>query len=403
MKKTGYIIGCAILSSCIVNKLHTEDIVFKTEYKFSAEIERQVKQDTLPWKYQISAADYATKGDYKNALIHWDMAFTPGEKTYSPTQTDSITKKYTATNALDFIAAEATKHQVVIINEAHHNSYHRFFTRTLLKKLYDKGYRNLGLEALGNGTYTDSVLNQRKFPVLASGHYIKDPQFGNLVREALEMGYHVFAYEATSDANGKLREIEQARNIQKEMKARHGEKFLIHCGFDHALEGIHSSWEKAMAGRLAEYTGTDPLTIDQVLYSEKSKPGFRHPLSKALNVKTPSILTDSTGKPLAYKRGESWADLAIFHPVTDYTCNRPNWLFNTDFKKTEISLQTIRLSFPLMVLAFKKGEDRTIAIPTDITEVNASDQKCLLALKKGEYEIVVTNGKNSVKFEYNVK
>ena len=55
----------------------------------------------------------------------------------------------------------------------------------------------------------------------------------------------------------KRQEIEQALNIKRVIDSRPNEKFLIHCGFDHALEGIHNSWEKAMAGRLTEYTGID--------------------------------------------------------------------------------------------------------------------------------------------------
>ncbi|MFT7073070.1 MAG: hypothetical protein ACJA1Z_001657 [Patiriisocius sp.] len=45
-----------------------EKIEFNNEYKFSSEIECKVKTDTIAWKHQISAADYATKGDYRNAL-----------------------------------------------------------------------------------------------------------------------------------------------------------------------------------------------------------------------------------------------------------------------------------------------------------------------------------------------
>ncbi|MCH2225766.1 MAG: hypothetical protein MK066_13430 [Crocinitomicaceae bacterium] len=56
-----------------------------------------------------------------------------------------------------------------------------------------------------------------------------------------------------------------------------------------------------------------------------------------------------------------------------------------------------------MVLAFKKGEDINLAVPMDITEVKNKTENCILGLKKGNYNIVVTNGKESVKFEQNVK
>ncbi len=44
----------------------------------------------LRWNDQISASEYATKGDYKNALIHWDFAMRTSEKEYSKSQIDSI-------------------------------------------------------------------------------------------------------------------------------------------------------------------------------------------------------------------------------------------------------------------------------------------------------------------------
>ncbi|WP_218598614.1 hypothetical protein [Polaribacter sp. NJDZ03] len=404
MNKALYIITVILLvSSCKKEKRTIEQIDFTTEYKFSNEIETKVAKDTIAWKYQISASDYATKGDYKNALIQWDLAMGTKDRKFTENQVDSINQKYSKVKATDYIFELAKKNQVIIINEAHHNSYHRVFTKSLLQGLYDNGYKNLGLEALGNGKYLDTLLNNRKYPILKTGHYIKDPQFGNLVRDALEIGYNLFAYESVEDVNGKLREIEQAKNIEKVINAKPNEKFLIHCGFDHASEGIHSYWEKAMAGRLAEFTNINPLTINQVVYSEKSKSEFNNPLLKALNIKESSVLIDKDNNPFRYERGETWTDIAVFHPNTKYVDNRPGWLFKNGNENVSIDLTEIKIEFPVMVLAFKKGENIDVAVPVDITEMHEKKQNCNLGLKKGIYEIVVTNGKESFKFEQNVK
>lgn len=392
-----------LFPSCKNSKRIIEKIDFATEYKFNTDIDDKVTTDTVSWKYQLAASDYATKGDYKNSLIHWDLAMGTREITFSQAQIDSINLKYTKANASDYILAEAKNSQVVIINEAHHNSSHRVFTKSLLKKLYDIGYTNLGLEALSNGNLTDTLLNVRKYPIQETGHYIRDPQFGNLVREAIEIGYNVFPYEQTTNSNGKPREIEQARNIEKVLQNKPNDKFLIHCGFDHALEGTHESWEKAMAGRLMEYTGINPLTINQVVYSEKSKPEFNHPLLKALNIKESSIVIDKENKPLKYMRGNAWTDISVFHPNTHYVNDRPNWLFENGNNNVEIKLTDIEIEFPIMVLAFKKGEDINIAVPVDITEVENKSKNCHLGLKKGTYEIVITNGEKSFKFEQRIK
>ena len=404
MKNTFYILIIVILfNSCKGEKRVIEKIDFETEYKFSSEIEDKVKKDTVPWKYQLSASDYATKGDYKNALIQWDLAMRTREKNFTESQIDSINQKYSKIKASDYIIEEAKKNQVLIINEAHHNSFHRAFTKSLLQKLFDNGYKNLGLEALTNNDSLILALNKRKYPIQETGYYIKDPQFGNLVRDALEIGYELFPYEQTSGSNGKPREIEQAKNIRKFISSKPDEKFLIHCGFAHAYEGTYKAWEKAMAGRLTEYTGINPLTINQVLYSEKSKPEYNHPLLKALDIKESSVIVDKDNNPLKYERGQAWTDIAVFHPNTNYIHGRPDWLFENDNENVSITLNDIQIKFPVMVLAFKKGEDINLAVPIDITEVKNKIENCILGLKKGNYNIVITNGKESVKFKQNIK
>lgn len=158
-----------------------------------------------------------------------------------------------------------------------------------------------------------------------------------------------------------------------------------------------------MAGRLTEYTGINPLTINQVLYSEKSKPEYNDPLLKALNIKESTVLLDKENNPMKYTRGSAWSDLTVFHPNTEYIDSRPNWLFKNAYENIPIQLNDIQIEFPVMVLAFKKGEDINLAVPIDITEIENKTNNCNLGLKKGFYEIVVTNGKQSYKFEQKVK
>ncbi|WP_026932629.1 hypothetical protein [Christiangramia echinicola] len=405
MKQRFYILTILFsLISCEEEKKVIEKIDFETDYKFSSVIEDKVEKDTVSWKYQISAADFAMKSDYKNALIHWDSAMGTREKNFTEFQIDSINQKYSKVKAADYIIELAKKNQVVIINEAHHNSFHRVFTKSILKKLFENGYKNLGLEALANGEELDSTLNIRKYPILKTGHYIKDPQFGDLVRTALEIGYNVFPYETENFGNSttESREIEQAKNIQNIIESKPDEKFLIHCGYDHNLEGTHPIWGNTMASRLTEYTGINPLTINQIKYSEKSNSKFNNPLLKALNIQESSVILDEDKNPIRYEREGAWNDIAVFHPNTKYLNNRPDWLFKNGNKNVPIPLTDFTIEFPVMVLAYKKGEDINSAVPVDITEVKNKTKNCNLALKKGVYEIVVTNGKESYKFEERV-
>ena len=67
-----------------------------------------------------------------------------------------------------------------------------------------------------------------------------------------------------------------------------------------------------------------------------------------------------------------------------------------------INLSEVSIEFPVMVLAFNKVEDIDLAVPVDITEVQNRTESCHLGLKEGTYNIVITNGKKSVKFEKSV-
>lgn len=150
------------------------------------------------------------------------------------------------------------------------------------------------------------------------------------------------------------------------MRQHPAEKFLIYCGFDHGMEGEHKQWGKAMAGILSEYTNTDPITINQTAYLEKSKPEFNRPFLKALNIQEASILMDSTGNPYKYERGKGWFDIVVFHPNTHYINDRPYWLFEYGNQNVAISVLDIDINYPLMVLAYKKGEDINYGVPMDI-------------------------------------
>lgn len=389
-----------LLNSCKKEKRIIEKIDFKNHYTFSSEIEAKLAKDTTSYKYDESATTYAAKGDYRNALIQWDKLMEGSDINYSKKQIDSINKKYRKVNAANYIIEEAKKNKVVIINEAHHNSFHRVFTKSLLKDLYAIGYTNLGLEALNSYIDLDSL----KYPTQVTGFYTNDPQFGNLIRDAIAIGYTLFPYETENHtANGKIREIDQATNIKKVMDAKPNEKFLIHCGYDHALEGDSGYWVKAMAGRLEEFTGINPFTINQTTYSERSKPEMNHPLLKALKIKESTVLLDTGNNPLKHRQVDAYTDIAVLHPNTKYEDNRPNWLFKNDNKKVKLSIKDIEIDFPVMVLAYKKGENINLAVPIDITELNSKMEKCNLGLKKGTYEIVVTNGTESYKFEQKVK
>lgn len=363
--------------------------VKKEVYKFSEDIETKMEKDTVPWKTQVGATDYSISGNYKKALQTWDKM--GAEVPSISAQDSSYFKEFKSQDAKDYILNRSKKEKVIIINEAHNNSRHRVFTTSLLKGLYKNGYRFLGIEALA-----DTLINQRKFPVLKSGSmYIHESQYSNLIKEAIDVGFTLFNYEYkyVKGKTGKDREREQAENIAKVMAQNPNSKFLIHCGYDHLNEGIPSieEWEKAMAARVNDLTGINPFTIDQIPGSEKGDLKFNSPYIVMANSKKPVIMVNSKGKTYNGEINDNKADCRIIHPVSVYSNERPDWLtLNGRRKLFHIPTSSIS-EYPVMVMAYRNNEFEQEGIPADITEVTNKDQKVDLVLDEGNYRIIIKN------------
>lgn len=375
--------------------------IIKEVYKFSEDIETKMEKDTVPWKTQVGATDYSISGNYKKALQTWDKM--GAEVPSISAQDSSYFKEFKSQDAKDYILNRSKKEKIIIINEAHNNSRHRVFTTSLLKGLYKNGYRFLGIEALG-----DTLINQRKFPVLKSGSmYIHESQYSNLIKEALDIGFILFNYEYKygKGKTGKDREREQAENIAKVMAQNPNSKFLIHCGYDHLNEGIPGikEWEKAMAGRLNDLTGINPFTIDQIPGSEKGDLKFNSPYIQMANSKKPAIMVNAKGKIYNGEIKENKSDCRIIHPISVYNNGRPDWLTLNGRRKT-FHIPTSSISeYPVMVMAYRNNEFEQEGIPADVTEVTNKYQKVDLVLDKGNYRIIVKNRNYKIIQDYQQK
>ncbi|HYD90103.1 MAG TPA: hypothetical protein VEA37_01280, partial [Flavobacterium sp.] len=224
----------------------------KRTYKLSATIEKKLATDTTPWKNTMASYEYSYSGNYAQALSYGDSSsgYRKNAAQLSPSDSAYLAR-FKPIPARQYILERSAAAQITIINEAHNQPLHRTFVTGLLKELYQQGYRYLGIETLG---YADTLLQQRKYALDTTGYYSFEPQFGNMIREALQLGFVLFPYETeVAGHNGKEREIDQANNIVRFMKQHTDGKYLIYCGYAHVIEGPVRGWEKAMAGRLKEY------------------------------------------------------------------------------------------------------------------------------------------------------
>ena len=180
-----------------------------------------------------------------------------------------------AADAVDTIVALAGGRRIVMVNEAHHDGHTRELTLLLLPRLRAMGFTYFAAEALDE---RDAALMKRGYPVTASGsEYLHEPLYGEIVREAIKLGYTVVPYDA-SGGTAQDREDGQARNLYEQVLARDPKaKLLVHAGYAHIdKQPGRLGAIKPMAMQLRKLSGLDPLSIDQTDIREES------PASEAL-------------------------------------------------------------------------------------------------------------------------
>ena len=339
---------------------------------------------------ESAAAEFSNIGDLENGYKFWDLEYT---KTYSPSELHKQQfKDLRRQDAIPYILQKAASHDIVIVNEAHHVPQHRVFTAQLLDGLKEQGYTHLGLETTFNIPQNDSIINSNKYLELSSGIYTKEPQFGNLVRLALQKGFQIFSYESMGNF-GKQREIDQASNIKRYMEKHPDGKFLIHCGYSHGYEGeLYNSWEKAMAQRLKEMSGKDPLTINQTLYSEKGERKYENPFYQLTDLDVASVFLNTEGKSFGKYKDDAYFDIAVFHPRRKNSL-RPEWLLHEDREYVDITFEQEDIECPSLVLAYVEGEPIGAAISYVV--IQAKNKTARLLLSKQDYNILIWNNRGS--------
>ncbi len=267
-------------------------------------------------------------GNHESALVFADRS-----ASYSRIDVD-LPARIRSVHAVDRLASRAADHQVVIVNERHHASTDRLLTLELLEPLSRIGFRFLAIEAAWRG----DKINERGFPTANTGYYINDVVFAEVIRAAISLNYEIVAYEIEDHQREEQKNMDisfqeardffHARNIiQRVLHPYPHARVLIHCGYDHVHERKRDGWVP-MAYQLKKGTGIDPLTIDQVTFSERSSPEFEHPLRleldrRGLLLDKAVILLDSNNTPLPL---DPHVDESVISPRTRYQGGRPTWM-----------------------------------------------------------------------------
>ncbi|MEO7073565.1 MAG: hypothetical protein ABI300_11680 [Rhodanobacter sp.] len=208
--------------------------------------------------------------------------------------------------AVDAIADLARSRRLVVINEAHHNAHTRRLTLALLPRLRALGFNYFAAEAL---LRTDTELGHRGYPVQSSGtEYLGEPLYGDIVRTALQLGFHVVAYDEGNA--GQAREDAQARNLYQVVFAHDpGARLFVHAGYAH-IDKVPDRLGsiEPMVMRLQKLSGIQALSIDQtdIVESDWNPDDAWHRLAAAFPSAQPQVLLRRDGgmpwsaRPAAY-------------------------------------------------------------------------------------------------------
>ena len=305
----------------------------------------------------------------------------------------------TSVAAAEYVVERARDHRIVMVNERHHASTDRLLTMELLAPLAEQGFRYFAIETVWSG----DPVNARGYPIPQTGYYVNDVVFAEVVRLAIELGYQIIAYEreqgqetstnipASVTSSFARRDWVQAKNIVNRVFDIDADaKLLVQAGYDHIRESSTEVWP-TMARFLRESTGLDLLTVDQTVYSERSRPEVEHPLrtrARELGLlgEEAVVLVDSEGQP---SPPDDSVDLVVFGITTRYADGRPTWM-SMGGRRQAIDFGTPECAARVCIVEARRAGFAD-EVPLDRVEVTSAERTTLY-LPAGEDVVIDVMG-----------
>lgn len=327
-------------------------------------------------------------GDYKDA----ELGFSIQQKALADDATSPLQQPgWHAVPALDFIPQLAKNYRAVFLNEAHNIALTRTLTVRLLKPLREQGFNVFAVETL----YPSDIaaLNKRGYPVAASGFYIQEPIYAEMVRTALKLGYKVVAYEADADHTGDAREAQQAENLWKILKADPNARIVVNAGYAHIQKTGQFLGADSMAEHFIKDSGITPLSIEQTILIPHQDRAMDHPdygpIVQALQPTQPMVFIDKDAKPWSLRPGY---DASVIFPEEHFPFDRPDWLALWGARVPfTVSGNLCQRHWPCMVAARYADEgddaipaDRTVLDPVPLTTIDD------IKITQGDYSIPIS-------------
>jgi len=365
-------------------------------YAFWREQLPQATPALAPLIEQVLAANLAELGAYEAAVLQFPYGIGALRTTPAPLPQAST---HHAVPAVEAIAALARERRIVIVNEAHHVAQTRLVTLALLSRLRALGYTHLALEGLDE---RDRELQARGYPTVASGIYVREPLYGDIVRQALALGFVVVPYEsASADADSAQREREQAEHLlTRVFRSAPDARLLVHAGYAHVHHRGDYLDVEPMAQHLARMTGFVPLVIDQTVLRPSTPArefgGYRTVLER-FPVREPALLLDAKGQPWSLEPALYDASV-VLPPPQQHIVGRPDWL-TLDGARAPVAVDLDLSAAHLpAVLEARYAAETDAAVPADRVLIESGTGQVVLFLRPGEYRVAATDANGHVLF-----
>ena len=333
---------------------------------------------------QVTAMMASELGMYGTAIAEWPLG--PGATRSEPA---ALPDGAVAVDAVETIARLARDRRVVVVNEAHHAAQTRALFLELLPRLRQGGFDWYCAETLDA---TDTArLEEQGYPVRQSGVYSKEPVFGEVLREAVRLGFRLCAYESAASDTQQARETGQAENLARLLHEHPDARILVHAGYGHARKDVTVKDARPMAAELKRLTGIEPLTVDQTTLApisppERENPAYRPLLSRIGDASRATVFVTADDRPWSLEPHAY--DVSVLLPAPAPRHGRVGWLWTIPGKIVVTRFDADCLDrYPCAIEARHAGESRD-AVPADIvvrdTDATAAPA---LALFPGDYRL----------------
>lgn len=308
-----------------------------------------------------------------------------------------------AQSARDAIVAMSKGRRVVMLNEAHTIARTRVLTIALLKPLREAGFTHLALETLDE---PGDAIGKRGYPVRDSGYYSNESIFGEMIRQALALGFVLLPYEYLGkDDSQQARETGQAENLAAILQAQPNARLLVHAGFSHIDKDSRGtpSGARSMAAELHRLTGIVPLSVQQTLFWDQPDPSKNHPLyAQAVSLWQAQHAGTSPTEPFVVIRrdGRAWSRYPASHDISVFSApwtDDQHWRELGGLRSHLTLASNPCTTYPCLVEARYASESAN-AVPAD-RQFITSPGRINLWLRHGCYQITALPGNTQARGE----